>query len=119
MERAPISGNGKRPVACAFGLEPRGPPSAPAGQPATREVRSPRSQKLPDQDVTEATTATVPEESGEAYEANPEAIDPPEPTIEGVDETTSEAADAPAADADASDDDEEQGQNELVVLDDL
>ena len=33
---------------------------------------------MPDQDVTEATTATVPEESGEAYEANPEAIDPPE-----------------------------------------
>src|SRR3954470_1360439 len=120
MGRAPISGNGKRPVACAFGLEPRGPPSAPAGQPATREVRSPRSQKLPDQDVTEATTATVPEESGEAYEANPEAIDPPEPEIEGGGETTSEAAEAPAADADASDDDdEEQGQNELVVLDDL
>src|SRR4051812_1627457 len=120
MERPPISGNGKRPVACTFGLEPRGPPSAPAGQPATREVRSPRSQKLPDQDVTEATTATVPEESGEAYEANPEAIDPPEPEIEGGGETTSEAAEAPAADADASDDDdEEQGQNELVVLDDL
>ena len=70
---------------------------------------------MPDQDVTEATTATVPEESGEAYEANPEAIDPPV-----VEETTSEAADAPEADADASDDeDEEQGQNELVVLDDL
>ena len=33
---------------------------------------------MSDQDVTEATTATVPEESGEAYEANPEAIDPPE-----------------------------------------
>src|SRR3954447_6831535 len=130
MERAPISGNGKRPVACAFGLEPRGPPSAPAGQPATREVRSPRSQKLPDQDVTEATTATVPEESGEAYEANPEAIDPPEPEIEGGEETTSDAAEAPAAEAPAAeapaanadasdDDDEEQGQNELVVLDDL
>ena len=56
---------------------------------------------MPDQDVTEATSATVPEESGAAYEANPEAIDPPEPTIEGVEETTSEAADAPEADADA------------------
>ena len=33
---------------------------------------------MSDQDVTEATTATVPEESGAAYEANPEAIDPPE-----------------------------------------
>ncbi len=75
---------------------------------------------MPDQDGTEAPTATVPEESGEAYEANPEAIVPPAPFIEGGEETTSQAADAPAADADASDDeDEEQGQNELVVLDDL
>src|SRR3954470_10034749 len=118
MGRAPISGNGKRPVACAFGLEPRGPPSAPAGQPATREVRSPRSQKLPDQDVTEATTATVPEESGEAYEANPEAIDPPE-VVTSESAEAAEAVDA-GSDADATDDDDdEEGQNELVVLDDL
>ncbi|HEY3673631.1 MAG TPA: S1 RNA-binding domain-containing protein, partial [Acidimicrobiia bacterium] len=63
--------------------------------------------------MTEA-VATVPEESGEAYEANPEAIDPPEvATSEGAE--TVEAVDA-APDAD---DDEEEGQNELVVLDDL
>jgi small subunit ribosomal protein S1 len=71
---------------------------------------------LPDQDVTEATTATVPEESGEAYEANPEAIDPPE-VVTSESAETAESVDA-APDADATDDDEE-GQNELVVLDDL
>ena len=65
---------------------------------------------MSDQDVTEATTATVPEESGEAYEANPEAIDPPEAAV-----------DTPDTDADASEeaDEEEEGQTELVVLDDL
>jgi small subunit ribosomal protein S1 len=72
---------------------------------------------LSDQDVTEAPTVTVPEESGAAYEANPEAIDPPV-----VEETTSEVAEAPEASAvapGADEDDEEEGQNELVVLDDL
>jgi small subunit ribosomal protein S1 len=74
---------------------------------------------LPDQDVTEATSATVPEESGAAYEANPEAIDPPvveEPAVEAATDAT-DAADAPDASDDA--DEEEEGQNELVVLDDL
>jgi small subunit ribosomal protein S1 len=66
---------------------------------------------LSDQDVTEATTAIVPEESGAAYEANPEAIDPPEVVTSEGDET------AEAVDAAPEDDDE--GQNELVVLDDL
>jgi small subunit ribosomal protein S1 len=73
---------------------------------------------LPDQDVTEATTATVPEESGEAYEANPEAIDPPEVVTSESTEAAEPADAAPDADA-IDDDDEEQGQNELVVLDDL
>jgi len=77
---------------------------------------------LPDQDVTEATTATVPEESGAAYEANPEAT-PVEAATSDVAEApeASTDTDAPsdASDADASDDDEEEGQNELVVLDDL
>src|SRR5206468_1466949 len=69
---------------CSLCVRPqfRGPPSAPAGEPATREVPTPRSQKLSDQDVTETPTVTVPEESGAAYEANPEAIDP------AVEETT-------------------------------
>ncbi len=69
---------------------------------------------MSDQDVTEA-VATVPEESGEAYEANPEAIDPPEVATSEAAETA-EAVDAEPAAADA---DEEEGQNELVVLDDL
>ena len=61
---------------------------------------------MPDQDVTEAAaTATVPEETGAAPEATPEA---PE----------SEAEVTPAAD-DATEAPDEDGQNELVVLDDL
>ena len=72
---------------------------------------------MPDQDVTEATSATVPEESGAAYEANPEAIDAPV-VEEPVEATTPDAPDAPDASGD-TDEDEEEGQNELVVLDDL
>ena len=61
---------------------------------------------MPDQDVTEAAaTATVPEETGAAPEATPEA---PE----------SEAEVTPAAD-DATEAPDEDGQNELVVFDDL
>ena len=76
---------------------------------------------MSDQDVTEAATATVPEESGAAYEANPEAIDPPvvEETTSEVDEAPEAQADADASDDAGDDDDEEQGQNELVVFDDL
>jgi small subunit ribosomal protein S1 len=71
---------------------------------------------LPDQDVTEATTATVPEESGAAVDAAPEA---PTTTEAATDAPTDTPTDAPTdtpTDADASDD---EGQNELVVLDDL
>ena len=46
--------------------------------------------------MTEATSATVPEESGAAYEANPEAIDAPV-VEEPVEATTAEHADAPEA----------------------
>ncbi len=74
---------------------------------------------MSDQDVTEAATATVPEESGEAVEANPEAT--PEPTSAGsetpeVATPEVEASGVDTPDVDAPDD---EGQNELVVLDDL
>ena len=59
---------------------------------------------MPDQDATEATTATVPEESGEATVAAPEA------------ENTN-AAEADTENVEAEN--VEEGQNELVVLDDL
>ena len=65
---------------------------------------------MPDQDATEATTATVPEESGEAIVAAPEA------------ETTSPSEAAPDADGEpeaGADEGQDEGQNELVVLDDL
>jgi small subunit ribosomal protein S1 len=71
---------------------------------------------LPDQDVTEATTATVPEENGEAVEANPEATPAAEVAASEVAEGRDAVAEPGAA---ADDDDEEEGQNELVVLDDL
>jgi small subunit ribosomal protein S1 len=66
---------------------------------------------LPDQDATEATTATVPDESGEATVAAPEA------------ETTSTDEVAPEPElidhAGLGAESPEEGQNELVVLDDL
>ncbi len=62
---------------------------------------------MPDQDVTEATTATVPDESGEATAAAPEAEV----------STTPEANEPDAAESQAVE--EEEGQNELVVFDDL
>jgi len=69
---------------------------------------------LPDQDVTEATIATVPEESGEATVAEPEAEAPKIEDGEAeAPETEAVAAAAP------EEEEEEEGQNELVVLDDL
>jgi small subunit ribosomal protein S1 len=62
--------------------------------------------KLSDQDATEATTATVPEEQGEATAATPEAETLEPETTESTEST--EATETP-----------EEGQNELVVLDDL
>ena len=84
---------------------------------------------MSDQDVTEAATATVPEESGAAYEANPEATPVAEaaPTVEDATSAVADTGDA-TADADANatgsdevadDSEEEEGQNELVVFDDL
>jgi small subunit ribosomal protein S1 len=67
---------------------------------------------LPDQDVTEATIATVPEESAAAPEATAEA----EVTAPAEAPEAADAADAPDASEDSTDD---EGQNELVVLDDL
>ncbi len=72
---------------------------------------------MPDQDVTEAAaTATVPEETGAAPEATPEA--PPSEA-----EVTPAADVAPTPDAaettDATEAPDEDGQNELVVFDDL
>jgi small subunit ribosomal protein S1 len=62
--------------------------------------------KLSDQDATEATTATVPEEHGEAAAATPEAETLDTETTETAE--TTETTETP-----------EEGQNELVVLDDL
>ena len=107
-----------RPVACAFGLDPEARLTRLPVSQRREGFDHTRSSKLPDQDVTEATTATVPEESGEAYEANPEAIDAARGRDQRARAETAEAADA-APDDGRDDDDDEEGQNELVVLDDL
>ena len=117
-----LSGNAARPVPCCA-ASPRGPPLAPAGQPASPVVHR-RGVELPDQDATEAAViATVPEENGAAVPAAPEAeVTTPAPEAAvpeaAAPETGEPGAGAAAAAADAEEA-EEEGQNEFVVFDDL
>jgi small subunit ribosomal protein S1 len=81
---------------------------------------------LSDQDVTEAAvTATVPEDSGEAVSAAPEAEVTAAPEVAAPETAAPEAAAPEAAEVVAGTDDggaaveEEEGQNEFVVFDDL
>jgi small subunit ribosomal protein S1 len=82
---------------------------------------------LSDQDVTEAAvTATVPEDSGEAVSAAPEAEvttapEAPAPEVTAPEATAPAASEPEAAEPAGADDDveEEEGQNEFVVFDDL